>query len=994
MFIIKIRAAMENKDKIYDQFKEAATSAENKNFDRMDAVWNRVEEKLDNKKERRAAIWWKYTGIAALLLLFTGIGMYLLNNETSVIAPQALPQQNVTVIDTQKIKDEVRPKLSQPETDAAVVTTVRPAPKKAVSNKIRPDSVNEPYLNKAVVNNSFVYQSARPEIIQAKARDTYSVTEAPQAEMDASPIAVATDANGNTIYSGTVNDLNKFPIPGVDVVIKGTNGKKAQTDLDGKFQLSANPGDVLVFSFIGMKPQEIRLAKNNTIDVAMADNNVSLDEVVVIGYGTRKTTSAERKAKREERRREKEEANKPKQEVASNEIHFNKDAKFTTAKKSPEYYFLARKIKLVPGKKIVNGVTNVTIAEMPNDNSVYNGYVQPDTDKNKASDYIDKSVVIKTNPNIAQSLQGQVAGVEITTESLFKNPVTIRGVTSVQTSYNNPLYIIDGVPADAEVMRSIDPNNIESINVLKDNAATSLYGSRAANGVIILKTKNLNRKQKRVLKIAIEQSQQAGYTDSTTGKFVPMEKIKIDTEEYESFEENKFENPATAPLSTFSIDVDNASYTNVRRFINNGQIVPKDAVRVEEMINFFKYSYPQPKGNAPFSVSSEYSDAPWNPKHKLLKIGLQGKELASNNLPASNFVFLIDVSGSMNDPNKLPLLKQSMKLLVNQMRPQDKLAIVVYAGAAGLVLPSTSGADKNKIISALENLSAGGSTAGGAGIELAYKTAQESFIKGGNNRVILATDGDFNVGASSNTDMQLLIEEKRKSGVFLTCLGYGMGNYKDSKLETLADKGNGNYAYIDNMQEADRFLDKEFKGSMYAIAKDVKIQIEFNAKHVQSYRLIGYENRKLRDEDFANDAVDAGELGSGHIVTALYEIIPVGVESDFFKTTSDLKYSEPQATTGNFNDELATIKLRYKKPDGDKSTETVSIIANILTPAQTASADFKFAAAVAWFGLKLRDSKLVPNKDAKAIYELAKQGLLYDPEGYRAEFLRLVQMVE
>jgi Ca-activated chloride channel family protein len=430
-------------------------------------------------------------------------------------------------------------------------------------------------------------------------------------------------------------------------------------------------------------------------------------------------------------------------------------------------------------------------------------------------------------------------------------------------------------------------------------------------------------------------------------------------------------------------------------FLNNGQVVPKDAVRVEEMINFFKYTYPQPKGDEPFSINTEYSDAPWNPKHKLLKIGLQGKEIPSAKLPASNFVFLIDVSGSMDEPNKLPLLKESMKVLVKQMRKEDRIAIVVYAGAAGLVLPSTSGAEKEKIIAALENLSAGGSTAGGAGIELAYKTAQENFVRGGNNRVILATDGDFNVGASSNADMQTLIEEKRKSGVFLTCLGYGMGNYKDSKLETLADKGNGNYAYIDNMQEADRFLQKEFKGSMYAIAKDVKIQIEFNPKHVQSYRLIGYENRKLRDEDFANDTIDAGELGSGHTVTALYEIIPVGVKSDFFTAEPQLKYSTPQiVATGNYNAELATIKFRHKKPEEDVSKETVQVIMNKAVSLKNASGDFKFSAAVAWFGLKLRDSKLMPNKKSSDIKALAKEGLANDPEGYRAEFIRLVDMVE
>jgi len=334
-----------------------------------------------------------------------------------------------------------------------------------------------------------------------------------------------------------------------------------------------------------------------------------------------------------------------------------------------------------------------------------------------------------------------------------------------------------------------------------------------------------------------------------------------------------------------------------------------------------------------------------------------------------------------------------MKVLVNQLRKNDNVAIVVYAGAAGMVLPPTSGDEKETIIKALYKLSAGGSTAGGAGIELAYKMAAENFIKGGNNRVILATDGDFNVGASSNKDMETLIEEKRKSGVFLTCLGYGMGNYKDSKMEILANKGNGNYAYIDNIQEANRFLGKEFKGSMFAIAKDVKIQIEFNPKHVQSYRLIGYENRKLRPEDFKNDAIDAGELGSGHTVTALYEIIPTGVESTFNQDIADLKYTEIKIAPKDYSDELATIKFRYKKPDGEKSIEMVETIKNNVFSLAKTSEDFKFSAAVAWFGLKLRDSKLVTNKTSKDIKALALQGKSKDEDGYRSEFIRLVEAV-
>ncbi|MGV9003729.1 YfbK domain-containing protein [Flavobacterium sp.] len=464
-----------------------------------------------------------------------------------------------------------------------------------------------------------------------------------------------------------------------------------------------------------------------------------------------------------------------------------------------------------------------------------------------------------------------------------------------------------------------------------------------------------------------------------------------DYEDYEAFVENAFESPKAAPLSTFSIDVDNASYTNIRRLINNGQKVPKDAVRIEEMMNFFKYDYPQPTDNHPFSINSEYSECPWNSNNKLVRIGLQGKNIDDKNLPASNLVFLIDVSGSMFSDNKLPLLKESMKVLVTQLRKDDKVAIVVYAGAAGLVLPPTSGDKKMTIIDALDKLQSGGSTAGGAGIQLAYKTAKENFIKGGNNRVVLATDGDFNVGASSDNDMQRLIEEERKSGVFLTCLGFGMGNYKDSKMETLANKGNGNYAYIDNIQEANRFLGKEFKGSMFAIAKDVKIQIEFNPTFVQAYRLIGYENRKLRPEDFKNDEIDAGELGSGHTVTALYEIVPVNVKSDYFKPLEDTKYSKVENKGTNYQNELATIKFRYKKPDGDKSIEMIATISSTNKALKTASDDFKFCTAVAWFGLNLKDSKMVSNKSLVDIKKLAKEGLANDDEGYKAEFIRLIE---
>jgi len=599
----------------------------------------------------------------------------------------------------------------------------------------------------------------------------------------------------------------------------------------------------------------------------------------------------------------------------------------------------------------------------------------------KKKSYVNAIVSEKTQKRStsAPALHGRVAGRVQNNVGYAASPsVTIRGVATLSPK-NEPMYIVDGVTMKANQMAKINPNDIDNVSVLKDKDATAVYGSNASNGVVVIATKNELYKN-------LSEKELEKKLNITP---LPTEPTQ---EDYDTFVENAFESPKTAPLSTFSIDVDNASYTNIRRFLNNGQTVPKDAVRVEEMVNFFKYSYPQPKGENPFSINTELSDSPWNSKNKILKIGLQGKNIPTENLPASNLVFLIDVSGSMGEMNKLPLLKQSMKILVNELRSKDKVAIVVYAGAAGMVLKPTSGDEKKTINDALDNLQSGGSTAGGAGIELAYKIASENFIKNGNNRVILATDGDFNVGSTSNSDMEKLIEEKRKTGVFLTCLGYGMGNYKDSKMETLADKGNGNYAYIDNIQEANRFLGKEFKGSMFAIAKDVKIQIEFNPKQVQSYRLIGYENRKLRPEDFKNDAIDAGELGSNHIVTALYEIIPAGVSSEYITSLpDDLKYTKTEESATNFSNELATVKFRYKKPDGNKSIEMVQVIDNKTIALDKASDDMKFSTAVAWFGLKLRDSKLIANKSSDDIASLAKQGLSNDVDGYKAEFVRLVE---
>ncbi len=475
-----------------------------------------------------------------------------------------------------------------------------------------------------------------------------------------------------------------------------------------------------------------------------------------------------------------------------------------------------------------------------------------------------------------------------------------------------------------------------------------------------------------------------------------IEDAYSNTEEYEGISENGFHDPLKDPLSTFSIDVDAASYSNIRRFIHLGQRPPKDAVRMEEMINYFDYDYAQPKGEDPFSITTEISSAPWNPKHKLVHIGLQGKNIAKDNLPPSNLVFLIDVSGSMSDENKLPLLKASFKLLVEQLREQDRVAIVVYAGAAGLVLPSTSGSDKKKIIEALENLQAGGSTAGGEGIRLAYEIAKENFKKGGNNRVILATDGDFNVGESSNDAMEKLIESKRNDGIFLTTLGFGMGNYKDSKMEVLADKGNGNYMYIDSILEAQKALVNEFGGTLFTIAKDVKLQIEFNPAKVKSYRLIGYENRMLKSEDFNNDKKDAGELGSGHSVTALYEVIPVGVESSF-DLVDALKYQpakkqEPvQVTKSDFSNEILTVKFRYKKPDGDVSKLIVHPLVDQHVALDKTSDNFRWSAAVAAFGMILRESDYVKNYSTSEAIQLAQSAKGKDVEGYRIEFINLMK---
>jgi len=477
---------------------------------------------------------------------------------------------------------------------------------------------------------------------------------------------------------------------------------------------------------------------------------------------------------------------------------------------------------------------------------------------------------------------------------------------------------------------------------------------------------------------------------------IDEEKPDFNREGYDKITENKFLKATDNPLSTFSIDVDAASYSNVRRFLNQGQLPPAGAVRIEEMVNYFKYEYPQPVNNEPFSINTEISDAPWNKAHKLVLIGLQGKKIPTDNLPASNLTFLIDVSGSMSGPDRIGLVKASMKMLTDQLREQDKVSIVVYAGAAGLVLAPTCGANKTKIKEAIDNLEAGGSTAGGAGIKLAYKTAKQYFVKGGNNRVILCTDGDFNVGESSDDAMERLIEEERKSGVFLTVLGYGMGNYQDAKMQKLADKGNGNHAYIDGITEAKKVLVNEFGGTLFTIAKDVKLQIEFNPAKVQGYRLIGYENRMLAKEDFNNDKKDAGELGSGHTVTALYEIIPVGIESDFLQNVDSLKYQKNivPLSKSSQTDEIMTVKFRYKAPDGEVSQLIEHPVKDKQTAIAKTSDNFRFATSVAEFGMLLRNSEFKSNASFENVLSLARKAKANDEEGYRSEFIRLVESAQ
>lgn len=480
------------------------------------------------------------------------------------------------------------------------------------------------------------------------------------------------------------------------------------------------------------------------------------------------------------------------------------------------------------------------------------------------------------------------------------------------------------------------------------------------------------------------ESQTIAYS-STIGRRAPINNQQ-NSEEYGKLPPNNFFQVIEQPLSTFSIDVDAASYSNMRRFINNGTLPPTNSIRSEELINYFTYNYPQPTGTDPVSITTEIAGCPWNNHHRLVRIGIKARDTDKKKLPPSNLVFLIDVSGSMDEPNKLPLLQASMKLLVGQLRENDRVAIVTYAGYVKEILPSTSGKNKRKIIEALEQLTAYGRTAGESGIKKAYHVARQNFITGGNNRVILATDGDFNVGISSEEELETLIESERKSEIFLTVLGYGMGNYKDNRMQILAQKGNGNHAYIDNLTEAKKVLVNEFGGTLFTVAKDVKLQIEFNPAKVQAYRLIGYESRLLNKEDFNDDTKDAGEIGSGHTVTALYEIIPVGAAN----LVDKLKY-QSEVSSKNNNPELLTVKLRYKQPDGKQSLKMEQAAIDHLLPLEKSSGDFRFSAAVAAFGMLLNHSPHIKDFTFEQVSSLAKQSVGEDTEGYRKEFIRLVE---
>ncbi len=604
------------------------------------------------------------------------------------------------------------------------------------------------------------------------------------------------------------------------------------------------------------------------------------------------------------------------------------------------------------------------------------------------------ALVVPLVPSIrdARRIQavGTIAGTVRTEKSapIAGAQVRVQGNNRSATTATNGSYRIDSVPIGATVLV------VRSLGRSPETRAVTVTEGGVTRADFVLKDDPLRLDEVVVTGTAEGATRLA--MPFTVMKRAAVARERYNTEEYARIYENAWQAPLATPLSTFSIDVDAASYTNIRRFVGDGQLPPKDAVRIEEMINYFPYDYAEPSGEAPFSVTTELSAAPWHPGHRLALIGLQGRRIPMEALPPNNLVFLLDVSGSMDDPRKLPLVKSAFRLLVNQLRPQDKVAIVVYAGAAGLVLPPTSGDRKDIILDALERLEAGGSTAGAAGIQLAYETARKNFLTEGNNRVILATDGDFNVGVSSDGELTRLIEEERGHGVFLTVLGFGTGNLKDAKMEQLADKGNGHYAYVNDVLEARKVFVQELGATLLTLAKDVKIQVEFNPARVAAYRLIGYENRVMADKDFNDDAKDAGDLGAGHAVTALYEIVPVGGPLDVKVGKVDyLKYqpndpSDRQTTVSGNEDEWMTVKLRYKDPKGSTSRLLARTVrGETLNPSET----FRFASAVAGVGMLLRDSEYKGRLSYAALVAQARAAMGPDRDGYRSEFVRLTEKV-
>lgn len=519
---------------------------------------------------------------------------------------------------------------------------------------------------------------------------------------------------------------------------------------------------------------------------------------------------------------------------------------------------------------------------------------------------------------------------------------------------------------------------------------------------ITLRTKNITKKKAPQRSSFVHSGIMSISSNGRTRKSMPLKMAESfspplhtynnNTESYAINNEGGFNQVSYNPLSTFSADVHKASYSNIRRFINNGGLPPKDAVRIEEMINYFNYDLSYPKPNTPLNIETEYTTCPWNPSHGLVMVAIQAQKIEKENIPPSNLVFLVDISGSMQASNKLPLVKSSMKMLVKETRPQDKIAIVTYAGSANVALESTPGNNKTKLYEAIDNLKTGGGTAGGDGIELAYKIASQNFITEGNNRIILATDGDFNIGQSSDAEMEKLIEKQKGNGVFITVLGFGMGNYKDSKLETIAHKGNGNYGYIDNSQEAHRHFVEEFGGTIFTVAKDVKFQIEFNPQHTSSYRLIGYENRRLNEEDFQNDKKDAGEIGSDHQVIALYEIIPSTHENN----PSKLKYqNNSNKNNSSLKNELLTVNLRYKLNKSDTSIKNTFTQKANRSDFSKASSNIKFAASVAQFGMLLKASDYKGNATIENTLNIAKMAINNnDVDGYKGEYIRLLKTAE